>query len=118
MSLLQEVVGLAALASGLLLMGWGAVTFIRLRTPVVPIRPARHMVTGGPFRFTRNPMYLGLTIAYVGLAAITNQAWPIVVLPLVLIVLERFVIAREEAHLYSRFGDDYDRYRRQVRRWL
>src|SRR5262245_3025225 len=66
----QEIAGVVALGSGLLLMGWAALTFVRQRTPIVPIRAARLMVTGGPFRFTRNPMYLGLTVAYLGLAAL------------------------------------------------
>ena len=117
-SLLQVALGLILGAGGLLFMVWGGATFIRARTPVVPVRPARVVVTDGPFRFTRNPMYLGFTSAYLGLALLLNQAWPIVVLPLVLVVLRRFVIRREEAHLRAKFGEEYERYCRSVRRWL
>jgi protein-S-isoprenylcysteine O-methyltransferase Ste14 len=114
----QEVLGVGLGAGGLLLMLWGGATFLRARTPVLPVRPARQMVTGGPYRLTRNPMYLGMTGAYLGLAVLLNQAWPVVVLPAVLGVLDRFVVRREEAHLHARFGEEYDAYRRRVRRWL
>jgi protein-S-isoprenylcysteine O-methyltransferase Ste14 len=114
----QEALGVGLGAAGLLLMLWGGATFLRARTPVLPVRPARQMVTGGPYRLTRNPMYLGMTGAYLGLAVLLNQAWPVVVLPAVLGILDRFVVRREEAHLHARFGEEYDAYRRRVRRWL
>jgi protein-S-isoprenylcysteine O-methyltransferase Ste14 len=114
----QEIVGIAMLASGFFLTGWGLAVFHRAGTPVLPVRSARVMVTEGPFRFSRNPMYLGLTVAYVGLSLLMNQAWPIVLLPLVLIALTIFVIEREERHLARVFGGDYDAYRARVRRWL
>ena len=117
-SAFQQAVGLVVLAGGLSLMGWGLVTFRRAGTPVVPVRSARLVVTTGPFRYTRNPMYLGLATAYFGLALLLNQAWPIVLLPLVLIVLTVLVIEREERHLARLFGAKYDAYRARVRRWL
>jgi protein-S-isoprenylcysteine O-methyltransferase Ste14 len=115
---LQQGLGLAMLAGGLGLMAWALATFVRAQTPVLPVRPARVVVTAGPFRFTRNPMYLGLTIAYVGLALILNQAWPLVLLPVVLAALTAFVIDREEGHLAEAFGAEYDAYRARVRRWM
>lgn len=115
---IQQVLGLAMLAAGLGLLAWAAATFRRANTPVVPIRPARLVVTDGPYWFTRNPMYLGLTTGYVGLALLVNQAWPLVVLPVVLVVLTIFVIKREERHLAGMFGAEYDAYRGRVRRWL
>jgi len=117
-SILQTVLGLILMTGGLLLMAWGFIVFFRAGTPVVPVRPASRLVTEGPFRFTRNPMYLGLTAAYVGLAIVLNFAWPIVLLPLVLIVLRALVVSREEAHLRRRFGGEYAEYCANVRRWL
>ena len=114
----QVGLGLVALAGGLTLMGWGLATFHRARTPIVPVRPARLVVTNGPFRFTRNPMYLGLTAGYFGLALLVNQAWPVVLLPAVLVALTTLVIEREERHLARTFGAEYDAYRARVRRWL
>jgi protein-S-isoprenylcysteine O-methyltransferase Ste14 len=114
----QQVVGVLLLTCGLVLMVWGVVTFRRFRTPLVPIEPARLVVTEGPYRFTRNPMYLGLSLAYVGLAVLVNQAWPTVLLPVVLIVLSTAVIEREERHLREKFGPAYETYSRRVRRWI
>ena len=114
----QQVAGAAMLVGGLTLMGWALVTFARARTAIVPIRAARTLVSGGPYRFSRNPMYVGLSVAYVGLALLLNQAWPILFLPGVLIVLLFAVIRREERHLQSSFPDEYAAYRRRVRRWL
>lgn len=114
----QVSVGTVLLVAGLGLMGWAMVTFLRARTPVVPIRPARVLVTSGPFAFSRNPMYVGLTTAYLGLAGVFNQAWPIVWLPVVLVVLSATVIAREEAHLRIVFGTTYEIYSSHVRRWF
>jgi len=114
----QTGLGLLLGAVGLGLMFWGMITFVMARTPVIPHRSARALVRHGPYRATRNPMYLGLTSLYVGLALVANAAWPLIVLPVVLIVMTTYVIRREEAHLDRAFGADYHAYRRQVRRWL
>jgi protein-S-isoprenylcysteine O-methyltransferase Ste14 len=76
------------------------------------------LVKDGPYRFTRNPMYTGLTIAYFGGAALLDSAWPIIVLPVVLIVLVQTVILREERYLADAFGVEYSVYVARVRRWL
>ncbi|MCC7009405.1 MAG: isoprenylcysteine carboxylmethyltransferase family protein [Acidobacteria bacterium] len=114
----QEGLGVAIAAAGLALAGWAMGTFLSARTAIVPIKPARTLVTHGPFRFSRNPMYVGLTGAYVGLAVLLNQAWPLVVLPAVVAVLVVFVIRREERYLGSVFGLQYEAYCRRVRRWV
>ena len=114
----QEGIGAGLVALGAAIVLWGITTFIRARTTVVPHRPARALVVEGPFRFTRNPMYIGLSLVYVGLALVTNLAWPIVLLPSVLAVLTFAVVLREERHLSDAFGQRYDEYRRRVRRWI
>jgi protein-S-isoprenylcysteine O-methyltransferase Ste14 len=75
-------------------------------------------VRRGPYRFTRNPMYLGMTVAYVGFTLVFNTAWPLVLLLLVMIGMHRFVIRVEEAYLTELFGQEYAEYRRRVRRWI
>jgi protein-S-isoprenylcysteine O-methyltransferase Ste14 len=117
-STLQVMAGLAMLAAGLAVVFWGLITFARHRTAVFPTRPARLLVAGGPYRFTRNPMYVGLTLAYVGLALVSNWAWPLVMLVPVVAIISRYVIRREEQHLRSSFGATFDDYCRRVRRWM
>jgi len=114
----QEGLGALLTAGGFAVMLWGIVTFARAGTAIVPYSPASTLVHRGPYRFTRNPMYVGLTGGYVGLALLLNSAWALLVLPLVLAALSRFVIRREERHLRSAFGSDYDAYCRRVRRWV
>jgi protein-S-isoprenylcysteine O-methyltransferase Ste14 len=114
----QTILGAAAIALGLVLTFWGLMTFARARTPIIPDRPARELVTRGPYRFTRNPMYVGLTALYCGLALVTNMAWPLVLLPAVLIALTATVIVHEERHLRDTFGPAYEEYCRRVRRWI
>lgn len=105
-------------AGALAFAGWAMITFWRARTAIIPHRPASRLVRHGPYRFTRNPMYVALASLYIGLALIFNVAWPIVMLPLVLVLLWRFVIAREERYLLSAFGEEYATFQREVRRWL
>jgi protein-S-isoprenylcysteine O-methyltransferase Ste14 len=115
---LQLALGTGLAAAGLLLIGAGLVTFVLARTAVMPTRAARQLVAWGPYRFTRNPMYVGLTGLYLGLTLLLNMAWPLVTLPGVLVVMTAFVIRREERHLRRAFGDDYEAYCLRVRRWL
>jgi|SRR3981081_675077 protein-S-isoprenylcysteine O-methyltransferase Ste14 len=113
-----EFFGVGALVIGVILVAWGMVTFRRARTAIIPIHSASRLVIEGPYRYTRNPMYTGMTIAYIGLAALMDSAWPLIVLPLVLIALVRMVISREEAYLSYAFGVEYSAYQARVRRWL
>lgn len=110
--------GWGSIAAGLLVMFWGIATFVRSRTAVMPHLPASRLVTSGPYRFTRNPMYVGLTLTYVGLALLIDTAWPLFVLPLVLVLLVVVVVRREERYLERAFGEAYRSYRHRVRRWV
>ena len=112
------VAGVALALLGIALALWGVVTFRRARTSVLPFRPATAMVRAGPYRFTRNPMYVGMTLGYLGAALVIDSWWPVVLLPLVLVALVRLVIRREEEYLAAVFGTAYEEYRRSVRRWL
>ncbi len=113
-----ERIGLALLLAGLFLICWGLATFARARTGILPIRPASHIVTHGPYRFTRNPMYTGMALSYFGGALAVNSGWALVLLPFVMFALYRLVVAREERYLSSVFPEEYESYRRRVRRWL
>ncbi len=97
---------------------WGMITFARAKTAIIPVRPASTLVENGPYRFTRNPMYTGMTIAYIGGILILNSLWAVILLPITLILLYKFVVQREERYLTSQFGDAYAEYCRRVKRWV
>jgi protein-S-isoprenylcysteine O-methyltransferase Ste14 len=90
----------------------------RADTPVNPTEPTKALVVEGPFRFTRNPLYLSLTLLYAGIASFVNALWAMLLLPVALIVMNRGVIDREERYLERKFGEEYISYKKRVRRWL
>ena len=106
------VVGFVALDSP------AVATFLKKRTGVAPWTPATTLVTDGIYRITRNPMYLGMTLLYLGLALGLGWMWALALLPVVVAIIDRAVIRREEAYLQERFGPAYTDYRASVRRWI
>ncbi len=96
----------------------GAGLFHRLRTAIIPFKPASRLVTSGIYRWTRNPMYLGMALIYAGIAVLFDSLLALVLLIPVLIIIQLYVIAREEAYLERTFGDEYLAYKARVRRWL
>ena len=117
-SLPRELAAFVFIAIWLALMLSAFAVFRRVRTAIIPNKPARAVVTGGPYRFTRNPMYASLVALYLGLTLVLNSWWPFFLLPLVVVVIQQAVIAREERYLSGAFPDEYAAYRRRVRRWL
>jgi len=107
------------------LIGGGAVLnmwFLRtIRDAEVPLRtdkPVPRLTTEGPFGYSRNPSYLALAMLYAGIAVLRNSLLAILLLPVVLIVIQREVIRREERYLERTFGEEYLAYKRRVRRWV
>lgn len=78
----------------------------------------RALIVNGPFRFTRNPLFVGLVLLYAGISVAINAPWPLLFLPVVVILLHWGVIIPEECYLENKFGDEYRKYKNQVRRWL
>jgi protein-S-isoprenylcysteine O-methyltransferase Ste14 len=111
-------VGTAAIIAGAGLLASFREAFRRARTPIDPSAPSQTIVTDGPFRLTRNPAYLGMALTYAGIAIVANATWALVPLPVVVAVIDRGVIAREERYLERRFGKPYTDYKRRVRRWI
>ena len=110
--------GWPMLISGFLLAVWGKKTMEQAGTNVNPYHPTESIVTKGPFRFTRNPLYIALTLIYVSVAVIFNSLWPLAVLPAILVVIHYGVIKQEEAYLERKFGAEYADYKSKVRRWI
>ena len=90
----------------------------RAHTPVDPMKPTTALVTEGPFCYSRNPIYLALTLLYLGVAFLVNAWWILLLVVPALVVIRYGVIAREEVYLARKFGDAYRQYMTQVRRWL
>jgi protein-S-isoprenylcysteine O-methyltransferase Ste14 len=112
------VAGALVTALGLALALAGVVAVIRHRTTIVPHRPVATLLTSGAYRLSRNPMYAGLAIAYLGVALLCDSWWPVVLWPLVILAVHHLVIRPEEEYLTERFGQTYAAYQTRVRRWL
>jgi protein-S-isoprenylcysteine O-methyltransferase Ste14 len=110
--------GVVPIVAGLALAVSFVRAFRRAHTNVDPGRPTTAIVTGGPYRLTRNPGYLGMAFAYTGIALLSSALWPLLTLIGALAVVDRAVIAREERYLERKFGQEYLDYKRTVKRWL
>lgn len=107
-----------AIACGLFLMLWALLSLIRQRTTFNPYSAAARLCVTGPYRFSRNPIYLGDWFILAGFSLWLTTWWPILFSPLVWAAVRHGVIRYEEEHLTARFGDEYRHYQAKVRRWL
>lgn len=114
----QVIVGGALLLTGFALAGLCVARFRGAGTNVPTYRPTTALVTGGPYRFSRNPIYIGLLLAYAGLGVLIDSVWVLAGLVPLFGILNLGVVAREEAYLEAKFGDAYRAYKARVRRWL
>src|SRR6266849_654456 len=115
---LPVVSGVLLVALGLIVGASAVVTMRRAGESPNPTEPTRTLVVDGPFQFTRNPLYLALTLIDAGIALAVSSLWALALLVVVLLIMDRSVIAREEQYLQRQFGDSYVQYQARVRRWL
>jgi len=101
-----------------LIAGWSLFRFNHAGTDVRPDKPDNALITSGPYRYTRNPLYIALTLAQVSVALWYNNLWILLLVVPSLIVITRYAIAREERYLEKLFGQQYLDYKQRVRRWL
>ncbi|MBB4130985.1 MULTISPECIES: isoprenylcysteine carboxylmethyltransferase family protein [unclassified Xanthomonas] len=113
-----ELAGGVIASLGLALAVSCFILFARRRTTIMPSGHPSRLVLDGPYRFTRNPMYLALVLSYVGLCLQLGLLWAVAVLPLPWLALQLYVIPFEEARLRTEFGRHYNDYCLRVRRWL
>ena len=110
--------GWPLVGGGMALAAWFIRTMRGADTTMHINKPVSRVVQDGPFRFTRNPGYVSLTMLYAGIAVLRNALWAILLLPLVVYVIQREVIEREEGYLERTFGEEYLNYKARVRRWV
>ena len=117
-SLPEGWLGAMVFVLALALFAWAIVTMTRAGSNVPTNRPTTAIVESGPYRFTRNPIYLGMFLGLIGLSIAFDNLWLLMMLAPFAIVIRYGVVAREEAYLERKFGDVYRGYRSRVRRWL
>jgi len=110
--------GLGLVVIGVALASWGRRTMKAAGTNINPSLPATALVASGPFRYSRNPLYVALTIVFLGLTLAVNTWWGVVVLIPLLAIMHRGVVRREERYLEQKFGESYRKYRSKVRRYV
>ena len=109
--------GIALAAGGMLLATWADRLFKKARTTVKPFERSTRLVTAGPYRFSRHPMYLGMAAVVAGLAVMLGSLAPLAVIPAFVWAMEKFIRVEEKA-MEETFGQAYREYRRRVRRWI
>ena len=115
---------LTTIAAVVFVIGWVAISFHsiarfrRSKTSIVPIRPAEALVSSGPYRYTRNPMYVSLALLTIACGLFLATWWPLVLLVPTLAIVQQVVILPEERYLGRRFASEYEAYARRVRRWV
>jgi protein-S-isoprenylcysteine O-methyltransferase Ste14 len=105
-------------AAGLGLIVSAALRFRQAKTPPEPWKPSTSIVGAGPYRFTRNPMYLGMFTIYLAIALAADSLVTLLLTTPLAAIVELFVVRREERYLEAKFGDAYRTYRSRVRRWI
>jgi protein-S-isoprenylcysteine O-methyltransferase Ste14 len=110
--------GVLPLLGGLTIVIWSALLFARAQTPIKPFEETTRLVTGGMYRWTRNPMYLGMVFVLIGIAMMLGTLSPFLPIPVFAWLIQSLFIEREEQILEQRFGDEYREFRDKVRRWI
>ena len=118
LGLLPWAAGLVFVVVGIALCVGGFYTQKRAGTDPIPFNPSTCIVAHGPYRFSRNPMYLGFALVTLGVAFMVNSAWMLLAVPIGLLLVQRLVIVREERYLERKFGEEYLNYKARVRRWI
>ena len=114
----RYVIGSVVPLGGGLIMPLVLRRFRRAATTFDVRKPASALITEGPYRFSRNPSYVSLTLLYLGIGILLNNGWILILVAPVLLVMDLWVVRREERHLEAKFGEEFLSYKEAVRRWL
>ncbi len=115
---LLEWLGYVLMVLGIGLAGGAVSRFLRAHTTTYPHGPVTTIVTSGPYRFSRNPIYLGFVCLLIGFSFAFRTYWGLILSPVLIVLLNILVIQHEEAYLERKFGETYTSYKSRVRRWL
>ena len=116
--LLRQGAGVLTVVAGLAIGWWAIFCMKRAHTSPDPGQPTAALVTTGPYRITRNPIYLGLSLAMLGFSLMAGTWWGLLLMPILLLLVTRLIVRVEEAYLLSRFGKRYEDYLSRVHRWI
>lgn len=111
-------ISIFVIAIGVMSLLPALITFFKTKNTVITFKPATSLQITGIYSISRNPMYVGLLFVYIGIAMIKGNWWTFILIPLVIYIINRFVIINEEKYLERAFGQDYLNYKMKVRRWL
>ena len=114
----QYAIGFTVIVLSIVLFGLVLRTFLASKTSLDHRRPTTALIRSGPFRYSRNPIYVSMTMLGLGAGALLNNFWIVLAMVPAVFVIRYFVIAKEEALLEKKFGDEYLRYKASVRRWI
>jgi len=113
-----RLAGGLAIIGGILFVGSAFLQMQKSNTPVDPREPVTAFVTSGPYRFTRNPIYLGLFLVYLGFTLLASTLWGLIASPFLIWTITQAVIHAEEIYLTEKFGEQYKQYCLRVRQWI
>ncbi len=116
--LIVYTLGASWIFLAVLLIGWALHTLHKAGTSPNPMRATRALALDEPYTLSRNPIYLGMAMLCVGISLLSNMLWPLLSVPLVMVIVDRIVIRKEERYLEAKFGDEYRHYKKRVRRWV
>ncbi len=111
------IAGTVVIVAGVIIVASAGRLFKRASTPVAPTKPTTALITGGIYRWTRNPMYLGLSLMLFGIGVALDSLWFLVALPIAIFAVTKLAIEPEERYLAEKFGNAYLEYKSRVRRW-
>lgn len=115
---ISQTIGALFIACALALDVWASLTFRRAQTTIMPHQGTKSLVTGGPFQYSRNPIYVGNLLILVGVGLLAGSLWHVVLVVPLAFAIQSLAIVREEAHLAANFGKEWQYYTQQVRRWV
>lgn len=115
---LTRGIGILFLIAAFFFLATSLVKFFKTRNTVILIKPASSLQTDGVYAISRNPMYVGLLFVYFGITCFIGNWWNIILLPLLIFIMQAYVIKSEEKYLERAFGDKFTEYKKRVRRWL